>query len=886
MINAIASAARALLSRVRGLFAARDLDSDFAQELESHLELLIDENIRRGMSRAEAARAARLKLGGNAQLRESHHDQSSLPWLESLSQDIRFALRMLRKNLGFTAVAVLTLALGIGASTAIFSVVYGIVFRPLPYHDPARLVSVSTRFANELGSDSAVSMPDFKDWQSQNTVFESLAGYGYNRYDLTDEQGGDSVRAAMVSPEFFSMLGVPPLLGRELGPQDDRERVAVLGYELWQQVFHGDRYVIGKSLRLRNSDFEIVGVMPPSFRLPTPDVSFWLSLSDIYATSGTAGVGNWIGNRGLRGYRVIARLRDQVSAPAAEAQMNALESRLAETYPQDDKGLGIHVVPLQARIVGGVADALFLFLGAVGFVLVIACVNVANLLLARATVRQREMAVRHALGARTSRLIRQMLTESALLGTIGAAFGILLAFWSVKIFLGIIPQSVPRLQEVHVDGYAMLFALVLALFASMFFGLAPAFRVRNNASLAVLREGRRGAGGGGSSRMRGVLVSGEIAAATILVAGAALMLQSFVRLATLRPGFPPDHLLTIAVSAPLDRHPQAWQQNAFFNQVLAKIRTLPGVTSAGACSSMPPGIVQESDAFMLPGRTPDDASKSPIAWYLPATPGFAETLGLPLVAGRNISESDVATSPQVAVINQKIRNEYFRDESPIGQRLKFNGVDRTIIGVVGDTTYSGLGVPADFQIYVPYAQATFPGLHFAIRTAADPASLIDPLRAAVRQVDSQARATRISTMDDLLAQSIVEPRFYASLMTVFGFVALALSAVGIFGVMSYSVSQRTREIGIRMAIGATRSNVLRLVVAHGLRLTLAGVAMGLAGAFAFARFLNSLLYGISSTDPLTFVAVSLLLTLVALAACYFPVRRAMRVDPVVAIHYE
>ena len=857
------------------------------QDIRDHIEREAQDNIERGMSPEEAHYAALRKFGNVTRVKEETREVWSLVWLEQLLQDIRIGLRMLRKSPGFTAVAVLTLALGIGATVAIFSVVYGIVFRPLPYHNPERLVTVWTRSLDQPGHGARTSLPDFKDWQSQNTVFDGLAAYGYNRYDLPEEQGGESVRAAMVSPGFFSTLGVRPLLGRELGPADDRERVAVLSYQLWQEVYHGERETIGKSLRLRDHDFTVVGVMPSSFRLPTPDITLWLSFADMYAFSGNPSVGDWFTNRGLRGYGVLGRLKQGVSVAQAQAEMDAIEERLAQSFPKEDKGFGVELVPLRTQMVEGVEHALILFLGAVGFVLLIACVNVANLLLAKAMVREKEMAVRRALGGGTGRLIRQVLTESALLGAVGGGLGVVFAFWGVGIFLRLVPQSIPRLQDIRIDSAVMLFALGVSLTASLLFGMAPALRIRGMQLNDFLREGSRGSEQHTRSRhLRGLLVSCEIALATVLVAGAGLMLQSFVRLALLEPGFSPDHLLIADVIASLDRYPQPRQQTEFFSELLSRIRALPGVKSAGACTSMPPEISQEADSFTIQGRTPLDSVKSPEAWYLPATPGFLGTLGIPMVAGRDFSEADKADAPPVAIINQEIARQYFRQEDPLGQQVDFRGIRRTIIGVAGNTTYSGLGTPADFQIYVPYAQGTFPGLHFAVRTAGDPLAFVASVRLAVQSVDPQTRATRISTMEQLLSRSIVGPRFYAWLLAVFGFVALTLAAVGIFGVISYSVSQRMHEIGIRMALGAERHNVLTLVVGHGLKLTLIGVAMGIAGAMGLTRLLSSLLYGVRPSDPITFIAVCSLLMGVALLACYFPARRAMRVDPMIALRYE
>ncbi len=808
--------------------------------------------------------------------------------MNTLLQDLRYGVRMLRKNPGFTLTAVLTLALGIGATTAIFSVVYGIVLRPLPYDHPDRLVSIWTRPRNDPSADGRTSMPDFKDWQAQNTAFSGLALYAYNRYDLPDDQGGENIRAAMVSPDFFRMLGVQPLVGRALGAADERERVAVLGFEFWNRAYHGAPDVVGKALRLRDRNFTIVGVMPPSFRLPTSDVSVWLSLADIYATSGNASVGDWLNSRSLRGYGVLGRLKDGVTLAEAKMQLDAIQARLGQSFPSDDAGLATTLVPLHAKLVGDVQYALLLFLGAVGFVLLIACVNVANLLLAKATVREREMAVRRALGCSAGRLIRQALTESALLGVLGGAFGVLLAFWSVNFFLRLIPSNIPRLQDVHVDGNVMLFAVGISLLASLLFGLAPALRHSGLHANESLRESARGSGEQARSRrLRGILVASEIALALILVAGAGLMLQSFLRLATAEPGFSPDQLLKVDVMASLERYSQPWQQTKFFNDVLSAIRAVPGVKSAGACTSMPPELVQEASGFSIAGRTPIEPGKGPVAWYLPATPKFLGTLGLPLLAGRDFTDADTAEAPQVAIINRQVARRYFEGVDPLGQKINFRGVDRTVVGVAADTTYSGLGAPPDFQIYVPFAQGTFPGLHIAIRAqAGNPLSLVPSVRAAVRSVDSQARASRIASMEDLFSTSILQPRFYAWLLVTFGAVAVTLAAIGIFGVISYSVSQRTHEIGIRMALGAERRHVMAMVLRQGLRLTVAGIAAGVAGAAALTRLLSSLLFGVKAWDPITFALASALLMGVALLACYFPARRGMKVDPMVALRYE
>jgi putative ABC transport system permease protein len=875
-----------LSSLQRIVFRRRELDQELDDEIAYHVEAKTEENIAKGMTPEEARRAARIELGGVEQVKENVRSARTGALLETFLQDIRFGLRMLRKNTGFTTVAVLTLALGIGANTAIFSVVYGIAFRPLPYRDANRLVVVWVHRMEDANSRSPASLPDFRDWQRQNAVFEGLAAFGTNRYDVHGLEGGEGMRGALVTPGFFPLLGVKPFLGRELGPSDDRERVVVLSYDLWQRFYHGDRDAIGQTIRLSDDDYTVVGVMPPDFRNP-PGVEMWLSFADVYALSGQAGVRNFISDRGVLGYNVLGRLKKAVSIGQAQNQMDTIERRLAESYPKDDKGLRIELVPLRTEIIGNVEGALLILLGAVGFVLLIACVNVTNLMLARATVRGREMAIRRALGATKARLFGQALTESGIMGILGGGSGLLVAFWTLDVSLRMIPRSIPRLEDVRLDAPVLLFTSAATLGVIVVLGLTAAVRAQRLELNDTLRSGGRGVGEHRNGRrLSGVLVSGEIALASMLVIGAGLMLDSFIHLMTVNPGFSPDHLLTFDVIASFTRYRNSQQQIQFFDQILARIRALPGVNSAGACTSMPPDISQETDTFRIQDITPANPEKNPEAWYLPATPGFVSALGLPVLRGRDFSQADTSTAPPVAIINQEIAKRYFRHRDPIGQEIEFSGVQRTIIGVVGNTTYSGLGAPPDFQIYIPYAQGTFPGLHFAVRTSGKALNHVTDIADAIRSVDGEAKPTRISTMEQLLSSSVVQPRFYTWLLVAFGVVAVALAAIGVFGLISYSVSQQTHDIGIRMALGAQRNDVLALILREGLKLVLIGIGIGIAGAVVMTRFLSSLLYDVAPTDPLTFAVVSVVLVLVGLVACYIPARRAMRVDPMVALRYE
>jgi len=791
---------------------------------------------------------------------------------------------MLAKNPGFTFVAVITLALGIGANTAIFSVVYGILFRPLPYRDPARLVAVWISNIERPGSQFPASLPDIRDWQAQNGSMEGLAAYAYNRYKVRGLDTNDLVRAAMVTPEFFSVLGAQPAAGRFLGPEDEHDRVAVLSHALCQRLYHSDADAIGQAIWLGDDDYTIAGVMPPLFRFPTPEVELWLSMSPLYATSGNQTVGNWITSRSLRGYRAFARLKEGVSLEQAQVDMNVIETRLAEQYPSDDAGLGITLVPIRQQMIGKVERPLIVLLAGVGFVLLIACVNVANLMLARSTTRRREMAIRRALGAGRGRLTVQVLTESLLLALLGGGLGILLAWWGVDLFLVMSPAGIPRLESVSVDTSVLLFSLLITVATGILFGLAPALRTRGVELYDALREGSRETSDAGGRTGRKALVVAEVALAVVLVAGSGLMINSFLRLLNVSPGFKSDHLLTLSVGASLNRYPRPAEQVRYLNAVLDRVRLLPGVETAGACTSLPPNITQEADAFSIDDEP--NLNTNPTAWFLPATPGFIEGLGLPLLAGRNFGESDDASRTPVAIVNRSIAERYFADREPIGHRINISGVTRTIVGVVQDTKYDGLAAPSGFQVYVPYAQRPFPGMRIVLRSKTEPSALIASVREAVRSVDPQEQGSRYQTMESIFAGSINEPRFYTLLLGVFGVVALVLAAIGIFGVISYSVSQRTREIGVRLALGASRASVLRMVLTESLGVIVIGLMLGVAAALALTRLLGSLLFEVRPGDPVTYGGVVVLLLAVGLLAALLPARRAANVDPMVALRCE
>ncbi len=875
-------------SFLRNLFLSRRVDVDLDQEVHSHLEMLIEEKIRAGMPPHQARRAARIELGGVEQVKERVRDSRTGAWLDSLLQDIRYGLRTLRKSPGFTAIAVLTLALGIDANTAIFSVVYAVVLRPLPYTHPEQLISVLQAKPQESIRGTGCSFPDFTEWREQNLVFSELAGAESHELTLTGHGDPSVVTTMVVTPELFSLLDAKPLAGRTFLSEDGQKGAApvvIVSENLWRGRFGADPNIVGSSISLDKRPFTVVGVMPAEFslRLITQTQDIWIPLVQDPL------FGPWMSRRGQHWLPVVGRLKPGVSLAQAQAEMDTISARLAREFPAEDAGWTIQLAPLQTAIVGDMRSALFVLLGAVGLLLLIACANIANMLLTRATSRAREMAIRTALGAGRARIVRQLLTESAVLGLLGGGAGICLAYWGVSVLTTMLPQNLPRFHPVRVDSGVLVFALLLSVAAGFLFGLAPAlysadFNVQENLKQA---SGRSGEG----SKRRGFLAGAEIALATVLLVAAGLLIRSFASLTSVSPGFNVQHMVKADVSLPQFEYltPQQW--TSFSNELLDRIQAEPGLRDTALAVPLPLVSGAVNLGFDIVGNPPLTAGTSRKADYVAVSPEYFRVMGIPLLRGRDFAVQDSLTAPRAALISEAFAHSYFPNQDPIGKQLIFGfppspGARREIVGVVGDVRDVSLSQKPGPMMYVPFAQAPFWGSEIVVKSSLAPSAVAATIRKDVATIDKDLPVTDVSSMPEILDASVGQPRFRTVLLGLFAALALGLAAAGIFGVISYSVSRRTHEIGIRIALGATPTSVLRLILRESAKLILIGLAVGIPVALGLARFLSSLLFAVHPADPLTFIAVPALLALVALAASYVPTRRAMRVDPMVALRDE
>jgi predicted permease len=816
----------------------------------------------------------------------------------NLLQDIRYAIRLLTKNPGFTIIAVLTLALGIGANTAIFSVVNGVLLRPLPYPQPDQLISLSEKTANF--ESSSISYPNFLDWQRRNTSFSATAAYRQEDDSLTGNGETERVRVGMISHGFFKILGIQPVAGRLFTAEEDRlgtGKVALIGGGLWQRRFGSSPDVLGKTLTVNGDGYTVVGIIPRDFRL---DGINFDEIKDVYIPIGQ-NTDLLFQRRDVHaGTRAIARLKPGVTLAAARGEMDQIANDLAAAYPDSNKGAGIRVLLLRDSIVRDVRAFLLILLGAVGFVLLIACVNVANLQLSRATARAREFAIRASLGATQARVMRQLLTESILLALAGGALGLCLAAWGTQAAIRLIPETLPRSQDIGLDWRVLIFTLVASVAAGILFGLAPALKTSQPNLQGTLRESGRG-GSGVRSRAQGVFVAVEMAMALVLLVGAGLMIRSLVDLWNVKPGFNAQGVLTFGVTMSPSLGATPGSSRAAIRSLEEQLKSVPGIEAVAPTAGALP-MYGDNELPFWPEDKPRPANETEMyqSLFYITQPGYLNVMGISLLRGRFFTADDNENSPGVVVIDEDFARQYFPDQDPVGKRIHVGifGMDPQIVGIVGHVKHWGLGVDGDAQhpiraqAYLPLMQlpdrlwSGAPGAEVVARTKGSPAALVPAIRDAVRKVNAENVVYDPEPMEQIVGESLAGQRFSMILLSVFAVIALLLSSIGIYGVLSYVVAQRTREIGIRIALGAQRSAVLRLMLSEGMRMALVGVAIGVALALGLTRLMASQLYGVSASDPLTFAGVALLLVGVALFACYIPARRAMRVDPIVALRYE
>jgi putative ABC transport system permease protein len=885
---------RAAFSRIRGAAAGRGTraDAEFDQELASHLEMLADENVKRGMAPEEAWRVARLQLGGEAQLRETNRELRGLPFFETLAQDVRYALRMLRKNPGFTAVAVLTLALGIGANTAIFSVVYAVLLKPLPYPRPSELFNVSQYPVSEKGSKiGGWSYLNLEDLRRDSNIFTAVAGSNAHQLTLTGRGEPAMMNASVVTGEFFAVFGEPPLLGRAITPEDAKigaAPVVVLSENLWRSVFHSDPNIIGESINLDKKAFTVIGVMPSGFRFPqlTESEQLWVPLPQDPL------FGAWIDRRGGHWLAVTARVKPDVSMAQAQTELDTIADRMAKDFPAENRDWLISIAPLQTVMTGDVRMALFAILGAVGLVLLIACANIANLLLTRATSRAREMAVRATLGAGSARIVRQLLSETAVLGLLGGIAGVALAYWGVKVLSAMVPASVPRVNAIQVDHFVLGFALALSLLASVGFGLAPALFAANADLQSNLREGTGRSGESvGRRRMRSVLAAAEIALAMVLLVAAGLLLRSFSRIMSTDPGFQAENVVKADVSLPRFEYstPEKWSN--FATQLMTQVQSEPGMQNSAIAVPMPISDGFVNLGFEIVGAPPPSPGSQQTADYAAVSSGYFRVMAIPLLAGRTFNEHDTMDAPRVTMISKTLAQQYFPNENPLGKQLSFSfppdpGTPREIVGVVGDVRDIALDKTPGAMMYVPFAQAPLPGAIVVVLSGMSTANVSAAVQRSVAKIDKDLPVVDVKKMPGELEESVAQPRFRTMLLGLFAAMALVLAATGIFGVISYSVSCQTHDIGIRVALGASRKSILRMVLRETLLLAGIGLAVGIPCALAASHLIAHLLFNVSANDPLTIACVGLGLAAVATIAGYIPARRAMETDPMLALRHE
>lgn len=878
-----------LSSLLRNLVQKAKREQELAEEIDAYLEMLIDLKIEEGLNPAEARRLALIELGGREQVKESVRDVRIGHHIETLLQDLRYGLRMLRRNPGFTAISMLTLGLGIGANAAIFSVVYGVLLQPLPYPEDDRLVILMQAYPQKGLNRWGISQANLALYRDHNQVFEKIAAYNSPGFNLTGGHNPERLQGSAVTADFFDVLGVQPRLGRAFRPEEDapgKNRVCILSYGLWQRRFGGDPQILGQSLVLDNVPCEVVGVMPPGFAYPNRNVELWLPLGlNPQRTFGYTHTG-------------IARLKPGVAVSEAEADTTNIFWNAAQENPviagatvPPPMGADMKTIvrPLRDVVIGDTKTPLLVLLGAVGLVLLIACANVANMLVARAAYRTREMALRFALGATPGRVVRQLLTESLLLAVIGGGTGVVLAWFAVRL-LPRLPalERVPRIGEVSINPTVLAFIAGLVVLTGVLFGLAPALRSYRLGLETGMREGVRGSASLASSRLNRSLIAAQFALCMVLLVGAGLLLKSFQRLLSTNPGFKSENVLSMRLALPNTKYTNADQSVQFFDSLLERVRGLPGVQSAAVTSLLPFTDGRESDGFVVEGHEPTSGGLAPNAQRRVVSLGYFQTLGVPLLRGRDFLPRDRGYSTRVAIVDETLAHRYWTDGDAIGKRIRYAWSEEwmTIVGVSAGVKNSNLRETIDPHLYYPYTQTQPRQMNLTVRTLGEYTALIASIRSEVLALDGDLPVWGVQPLSDAVDRTLNHQRVTNTLLTAFALLAVLLAAVGIYGVMSLYVSNRANEFGIRLALGARPTVLMRSVLKQGLTLTLAGILAGTAIAAALTQTLAALLFEVSATDPTTFFSVPLLLVLVASLACYIPARRATRVDPLVALRYE
>jgi putative ABC transport system permease protein len=874
---------------LRSLLSKDRLEREMDAEMRFHLDMLAEENRRRGMSEKEAYLAARRSFGGLEQHKEAARDARGGRRIEALAQDIRYGARILWKNPGFTLVAVVTLALGIGANTAIFSVIYGVLMRPLPYYDGARLVVLSQQAPLARLNNQPFSVKEIIDYRERNQSLDSLVEHHTMSFILLGREEAERVQTGVVSANFFDVLGVRPLLGRTFVPDDEThgsDAVLVLSHRYWKQSHGGDPHIVGKVFQMNNRAHTVVGVLPPIPQYPDEQ--------DVYMPTShcpTRSSEQFMANRNARMMSVFGRLKPGVTLEQAQSDLSTIAANLRREYPDsypESRGYAVRTASLQGELTRQAEPTFLILLGTAGLVLLLACANVANLSLARLMRREREMAVRAALGAGRGRLVRQLLTESTMLALAGGVLGLIFAAGALSLLVSFAARFTPRANEISIDVFVLLFTLVISLGTGLAFGLMPALSSDQNLT-AALKEGGRTSTGAKRTRVRNALIVAQVAISFIVLIGAGLMLRSLIKLQHVDAGFSPESVLVMRVSPNWSKYTTPEQNRNLLTRLIEDVKHQPGLVSAALSNSYPlnPAAINNGpfyQSFRIENRDIREGELAPRADFRVVTPDYFDTVRMALVAGRFFTESDGANSPAVALINQSTARHRWGDEDPIGKRISFNNGQNwvTIIGIVGDVKHYGLDhEPAD-EIYRPLAQVGFAGFLLA-RTASDPLGMAEALRQTIHRIDPEIAVDRVQTLEQVRSESVSSPRLTAILLAMFAGLALVITAAGIAGVMALSVSQRTHELGIRMALGASQGRVLGMVIRQGMFMVGIGLALGIAGALLLSQVMGALLYSVEPTDPLTFFAVSFVLLAVAVLACFAPARRVTTIDPMIAL---